>query len=146
MDFSLKPGLTKQLVRTVEDQYTATHVGSGTMAVLATPAMIAFMEAASMEAVQPYLPEGYQTVGVQLDVRHIAPTPLGMQVTFHAELIEAEGRVLTFRVRADDEKEKVGEGTHKRAIIELARFQDRVRVKSQGMSPAQRRNSPETMK
>ena len=129
MDFQLPAGLTKQIQRMVEEQYTATHVGSGQAAVLATPVMIAFMETAAMEAVQDHLPAGHQTVGVHVDVRHIAPTPVGMKVTVTAALIKAEGRLLTFQVTAHDEQETIGTGTHQRAIIDLARFQGRVQAK-----------------
>ncbi len=129
MDFQLQPGIKHQIERTVTDEYTATHVGSGKAAVLATPVMILFMETAAMEAVQDRLPPGHQTVGVHVDVRHIAPTPVGMKVTVTAELIQAEGRLLTFRVTAQDERETVGTGTHQRAIIDLARFQGRVQAK-----------------
>ncbi len=129
MDFQLQPGIKHQIERTVTDEYTATHVGSGKAAVLATPVMILFMETAAMEAVQDRLPPGHQTVGVHVDVRHIAPTPVGMKVTVTAELIKAEGRLLTFRVTAQDERETVGTGTHQRAIIDLARFQGRVQAK-----------------
>jgi predicted thioesterase len=132
MNIKLAAGLKKQIEKTVVAEYTATHVGSGDVAVLATPAMIAFMEQAAMEAVQPQLPSGYTTVGVHVDVRHIAPTPLGMKVTFHVELVHVEGRVLTFRVLAEDEREKVGEGAHQRAIIDISRFQERVRAKISG--------------
>jgi predicted thioesterase len=129
MTNSLKPGLKGQIQKTVEEQHTATHIGSGKVPVLATPAMIGFMEWAATETVQPYLLEGFTTVGTHVDVRHLAPTPVGMKVTFQAELIRAEGRTLTFRVTALDEKEKVGEGTHQRTIIDVARFQSRVQAK-----------------
>ena len=130
MPGQLQPGVSGTVGRTVEEQHTATHVGSGQAAVLATPVMIAFMETAAMEAVQPFLPEGHTTVGVHVDVRHLAPTPMGMKVTARAELTKIEGRLLTFRVTVDDEKERVGEGAHQRAIIDVARFQERVRAKA----------------
>ena len=129
MEFQLPPGIKHQIERTVTEEYTATHVGSGKAAVLATPVMILFMETAAMEAVQDRLPPGHQTVGIHVDVRHIAPTPVGMKVTISAELIQVEGRVLTFQVSARDEQETVGTGTHQRAIIDLARFQGRVQAK-----------------
>lgn len=129
MAFQLEPGIKHQIQRTVEEQYTATHVGSGQAAVLATPVMILFMETAAMEAVLNGLPLGHQTVGVHVDVRHVAPTPVGMRVDVTAELIKVEGRLLTFQVTAHDEREVVGTGTHQRAIIDLARFQERVQAK-----------------
>jgi predicted thioesterase len=132
MDFQLKPGARSEVQRVVEEQLSATHLGSGKAHVLATPAMIALMEMAAMESVAPLLPEGYQTVGVRVDVTHTAPTPLGMRVTARAELIRVEGRTLTFRVTAEDEKEVVGEGTHQRAVIDVARFQKRLEAKGNG--------------
>jgi predicted thioesterase len=133
MQPELQPGIKNQFEKIVEEQHTATHVGSGNAAVLATPVMIAFMEGAAMDAVQPLLPAGSTTVGIHVDVRHIAATPLGMKVTIRAELIKVEGRALTFQVSADDEKERVGEGTHQRAIIDIARFQERVKAKAAGI-------------
>ena len=129
MDHNLQPGLKGNIQRTVTEKDTATHVGSGNASVLASPVMICWMEVAAMETADPQLPQGYRTVGIHVDVKHIAPTPLGMRVTARAELLKVEGKVLTFRVTAEDEKEVVGEGTHQRAIIELTRFQERVRSK-----------------
>jgi len=87
------------------------------------------MERAAVRAVDHLLPEGYRTVGVHVDVRHLAATPLGGTVRAIAELVEVEGRQLTFRVEAFDELEKVGEGFHRRAIINVARFKERVDAK-----------------
>ena len=98
---------------------------------MATPIMIALMEEAGRHAVEPLLDPGNLTVGASLEVKHLAPTPLGMQVTARAELLAVEGRLLTFRVEAHDEREKVGEGTHVRAIINLERFLARVQAKTQ---------------
>src|SRR5262249_51332271 len=125
----LHPGLTAKLERTVEPKDTATHLGGGKVQVLASPVMIGHMEYAAAAAVEPSLPEGAQTVGIQVDVRHIAATPVGMKVTAHAELTKVEGRMLTFRVWAEDEKERIGEGTHQRAIIDVAKFDAKVNAK-----------------
>jgi predicted thioesterase len=126
---NLKIGLIGEIRRTVEDRHTARHLGSGNVSVLATPIMVALMEEAAIEAVDHLLPEGQQTVGIHLDVKHLAPTPVGMEVIARAELTDIDGRILTFRVTAEDENEQVGEGTHKRAIIDLARFQGRIAKK-----------------
>jgi fluoroacetyl-CoA thioesterase len=125
----VQPGLQGEQELLVEEQHTARHLGSGDVFVLATPMMIALMERASVAAVDHLLPEGQLTVGAHVDVRHLSPTPLGMKVTARSELVAVEGRKLTFHVEAFDEKEKVGEGTHRRVIVEVARFRERVRAK-----------------
>jgi fluoroacetyl-CoA thioesterase len=130
MDLDLQPGVKNQVQWTVTEQHTAQHIGSGRVPVFATPAMILLLETAAQEGVQPFLPEGLTTVGVHLDVKHLAPTPVGMKVTGRAELIRVDGRILTFRVTAEDEVEPIGEGTHQRAVIDVARFQKRVEAKA----------------
>jgi fluoroacetyl-CoA thioesterase len=97
--------------------------------VLATPVMINLMEAAALQAVEGLLPAGHQTVGTHLDVTHTAATPVGMRVRVHAELTKVEKRTLIFRVHADDEKERIGEGVHERIIINLERFDKRMQEK-----------------
>jgi predicted thioesterase len=126
----LTPGIVHEITITVAPEYTARHIGSGTVAVLATPYLIALCEEAATKAVQPYLPEGQTTVGIMVNVHHLAATPVGMKVTARAELIAVEGRRLTFAVTARDEVEKVGEGTHQRVIIDVARFLDKVTSKA----------------
>lgn len=128
----LAPGIVKELNITVAPEMTARHLGSGSAAVLATPYMIALMEGASQQSVAPYLPEGQSTVGIRVDVRHLAATPLGMNVRVRSELIAVDGRKLTFTVEAYDAVEKIGEGTHERFIIDLARFEDRLTRKREG--------------
>ena len=130
----IAPGLVGQAQMVVREENTARHLGSGDVAVLATPEMIRLMERASVAAVDHLLPEGQRTVGVHVDVRHLAATPLGMRVTARAELVAVEGRRLTFRVEAFDEVEKVGEGQHQRVIIELGRFRERVEAKQRSPS------------
>jgi len=125
----LKPGLVGEATLIVEEKHTARHLGSGGVNVLATPIMIALMEEAGRNAVERWLEPGQLTVGASLDVRHLAPTPMGMKVTARAELLAVDGRRLTFRVEAHDERETVGEGTHVRAIINLERFLTRVQAK-----------------
>ena len=96
------------------------------MVVLATVGM----EVAAAEAIQPYLPDGWISVGVAVSVRHLAATPVGMAVTARAEVIAVDERTITFAVEAYDEREKIGEGTHVRAPVELARFQQRLAQKA----------------
>ncbi len=114
---------------TVAEQHTAPHIGSGHVKVLATPVLVTLMEAAALQAVDGLMPEGYQTVGIRIDVRHYAATPVGMRVTVSAEVIKVEGRSVTFRLIAQDEKERIGEGSHERVIINVARFDQRVQEK-----------------
>lgn len=127
---ALTPGLTGQVSLVVSGEHTAQHLGSGSVQVLATPQMILLMEQASVAAIDHLLPEGYRTVGVGLDVRHLAPTPVGFEVRAKSELIEIDGRRLTCRVQVHDGVELVGEGVHRRAIIEVRRFAERVAEKA----------------
>ncbi len=119
---SLKVGITGSLERTVRDEDTASTIGSGSLAVLATPVMIAAAEQACADLVQPLLDEGMSTVGTRLDIRHLAPTPVGMKYRVDCELTAVNGRVLSFNVVINDERERVGEGTHERVIINEERF------------------------
>ena len=125
----IQAGLIGEREIRVEAAQTACHLGSGNVSVLATPEMIRWMEGAAVSAVDPLLPEGYSTVGIQVQVDHLAATPPGMRVRVRAELLEVDGRKLTFRVQAFDEAEQVGEGTHQRMIVDLARFKQRVEAK-----------------
>ena len=130
MDISrIKPGLKGSAEIVVGAQHTAPHIGSGRVHVLATPVMVNLMEAAALQAVEGLLPPGYQTVGIHLDITHVAATPVGMRVSAHAELVEVEKRTLTFKVHAEDEKERLGEGIHERIIINLERFDRRMQEK-----------------
>ncbi len=122
-------GLVGQSEMVVHEENTARHLGSGNVAVLATPEMIRLMEKAAVAAVDHLLPDGRRTVGVEVNVRHLAATPVGMRVHAQAELTAAKGRKLAFRVEAFDEVEKIGEGEHKRVIIDLERFIDSVEAK-----------------
>jgi predicted thioesterase len=114
---------------TVAHEHTAPHVGSGKVEVLATPVLVNLMEAAALHAAEHFLPAGYQSLGTRLDIRHIAATPVGMKVVATAEVIKVEGRMITFRVEARDEKELVGDGTHDRVVVNVARFDQRVQDK-----------------
>jgi len=115
---------------TVTREMTIARVDERLPAAFATPIMIYLMEVAAAEAIQPYLPDGWISVGVAVSVRHLAATPVGMAVTARAEVIAVDERTITFAVEAYDEREKIGEGTHVRAPVELARFQQRLAQKA----------------
>lgn len=119
---SLKAGILGEAKAVVSDKNTAITHGSGSIAVFATPAMIALMENAALSSVQPYLPDGHTTVGIKIASSHVAATPLGMEVTAKSELTEIDGKRLIFKVEAYDAKEKIGEGTHERFVINIEKF------------------------
>ena len=125
----LQLGLTGISDLLVRAEHTAPHVGSGRVAVLATPVMINVIEAAALATVEDLLPAGCQSLGIHLDVRHFAATPVGMNVRATAELIAMEGRTLTFRIEVRDDREAIGDGTHQRVIVNVARFDERVQKK-----------------
>ncbi len=131
---TIQPGMAGEQVTTVTEAQTARHLGSGGIDVYATPAMIALMEAAAVAAIDHLLPEGQASVGTAIDIRHLAATPLGEQVRARAEVVAVDGRQITFRVQAWDEHELIGEGSHTRFIIDMARFVQRVRDKAGGHS------------
>ena len=108
----------------------ASHLGSGSLQVYATPAMVAFVEQTCRKLVEPHFPEGMTTVGIAIAVRHIAPTPLGGKVSIRAEIVLIEKNVISFQTELWDEMEKIGEATHERAVIEIDRFTERVQKKS----------------
>ena len=127
---AIAPGLVGEASLIVEETHTAKHLGSGGVEVLATPVMIALMEDAARSSVDSELDQGQLSVGVSLNVSHLAATPVGMRVTARSELAAVDGRKLTFKVEASDEREKIGEGTHVRAIINLERFLARLDAKA----------------
>ena len=128
-DFNLKTGTLGEARSKVTEENTALKFGSGSVSVFATPAMIGLMEKASINCVDRYLPDGFASVGTKVDIKHIAATPVGMEVIAEAELIEVDGRKLKFKVSAYDGNEKIGEGTHSRYIVELDDFIDRASKK-----------------
>jgi predicted thioesterase len=130
VDFSNLPiGREGRAEVVVTEAHTAPRVGSGRVHVLATPVMINLMEAAALDAVEALLPEGHQSLGIKLDVSHHAATPVGMRVVATARLVGVEGRRLRFVVEAHDEKETIGDGTHERVVVNVARFDERVQKK-----------------
>ena len=98
--------------------------------VLATPVMIMVMENAALNAIKPYLDAGESAVGTRIEVRHLAPTPIGQRVVGKAEVTKVDGRRIEFTVRATDETEEIGAGTHERVIVDLARLAKRLNAKA----------------
>lgn len=126
----LKLGLRGTAQTVVTEENTAKAAGSGQLKVFGTPYMIALMEKAACEAVQPYLDEGCATVGTRLEVSHLSATPLGMRVTAEAELVEIDRRRLRFAVKATDENGvTIGEGFHERFVINMERFLEKTNAK-----------------
>jgi len=132
MDLNLSVGMTGEKHEVVTNDNTAIKYGSGSVAVYATPAMIGLMEGAAVKAVDPHLPEGLSSVGTELKIRHTAATPVGLAVRAIAELTEIDGKRLVFTVKAFDEKEEIGEGTHERYVIGLERFMEKAEAKGIG--------------
>ncbi len=128
-NFNLKTGLTGEAKVKVSEENTALKYGSGTINVFATPAMIGLMEKASITAVDKLLPEGFATVGTKIDVKHLSATPIGMNITAKAELLEIDNKKLKFNIEAYDDTDKIGEGTHYRYIINLEDFIKRNEIK-----------------
>jgi fluoroacetyl-CoA thioesterase len=122
-------GMQREETFTVEDSHSAMHVGSGASRVLATPWMIAFMERNAHRLLAEKLPDGYSSVGVLVNVRHLAPTPVGSRLRVMARVIGIDGLKVTFNVEAWDQQEQVGEGMHERFVIETQRFLQRVETK-----------------
>lgn len=118
----LEKGVSASCTTTVRVDNTAATMGSGDLAVFATPAMVALMEHAALKAVASSLPEGSTTVGAELNVTHLKPSGLGTEITATAILTEIDGRKLTFNVGARDAGGMIGEGTHVRYIVDRAKF------------------------
>ena len=122
-------GLKGEVSSFVEREDTAAEVGSGSLLVYATPCMVALMEGAACEAISREIPEDKTSVGISLDIAHLAATPVGMDVRAEAEVTAVDGNIITFQVTAFDETGKIGEGTHKRAIISTQKFLDKTYAK-----------------
>ena len=130
MSTELKVGLVGETEHKVTDQDTAAKWSSGLVDAYSTPALVGLVENASVAAVEKYFGNNQTCVGVEVNVKHLAATPVGMTVKAKAELVEIDGRRLKFRVEAWDEKEKVGEGWHTRAVVDRSRFNDRLNQKA----------------
>lgn len=113
----------------VTEKNIASALGSGGLAVYATPCMITLMEYCAMESVKPFLPEGSSTVGTLINVKHLAATPIDMKVRCETELIEVDRRRLVFLCRAFDEAGLIGEGTQERFIVDNAKFMEKTQAK-----------------
>lgn len=125
----LTKGLRGEVSTTVEREDTACEVGSGSLLVYATPCMVALMEGAACEAIAAALTEDKTSVGTALNITHLSATPVGLEVRAEAEVLEVDGNMITFQVTAYDESGKIGEGTHKRAIVNTQRFLDKTYAK-----------------
>ena len=118
-------GMRGEVFTTAEREDTAKEVGSGDLLVYATPCMVALMEGAACEAISAALPEDKTSVGIELAIKHVSATPVGMDVRAEAEVTAVEGSVITFQVTAFDEAGIIGEGTHKRAVLSTQKFLDK---------------------
>lgn len=127
---ALEPGRSSELTVVVDRSMTADQMGNQGVNVFATPELVRYFEAVAVQAIEPDLEPGQGSVGVRIDVRHLAATPVGMRITFRATLTEADGRRLTFRLEAEDEQERVGEGIHERFLIDMAKFLARIDTKT----------------
>lgn len=127
MDFNIKEGMraTKEIYVTEND--TASKLGSGNLDVFATPSMIALMENVSKDVVEGSLPEGFSTVGIEVSIKHIKATHLGMKVRCDSVLEKIDGKKLTFKVEAWDQDGKIGEGSHDRFIINIESFMKKIK-------------------
>ena len=125
----LETGIKNRKEDVVTRENSASAVGSGLLDVYATPSMIGLMEGCCHESVGPFLEDGAGTVGISLNIKHVAATPIGMKVYCESELTEVNGRVLTFHVEAYDEKGLIGEGVHERCIVQNEKFQKRADAK-----------------
>lgn len=127
----LKTGITGKKTITVTEDLLAKSMGSGLVAVFATPMMIAYMEGTAAESVSKFLKNGQTTVGTVVNITHLAATPEKMNVTFETELVEISpnGKILTFTVLAYDEVGLIGEGTHQRAIVNMEHFEQKTNQK-----------------
>ena len=125
----LEAGIKGTRTVTVNEENTAKAMGSGTLDVFATPALIALMEETCWRSVANELEEGCGTVGTLLEIKHTAPTPVGMKVTCESTLTEVDGRRLVFEVIARDAKGVVGEGKHERFVVQNEKFQVKANAK-----------------
>lgn len=125
----LKPGITGEVRIKVDEKETAIVYESGSVRVFATPALIRLMEKAALSSVAPYLEEGFTTVGTRVDVKHLAATPVGMDVVITSRLAEVEGKRLLFEVEARDQVDLIGKGTHERFIVKTDSFVKRTEGK-----------------
>ena len=129
---AILPGVNHEENLVVSEEMAISFLGLDAARVLSTPHLIAFLEMASRNLIKRFLEAGEDSVGTLVNVRHLAATPIGMGLRLRAEILSVEGRRVMCRVDAWDDREKVGEGTHERFVIDVARFGERVRAKSAG--------------
>ncbi len=122
----ITPGMVREETFLVEEQHTAYHIGSGDEKVLGTPWMISFMERVSNRLIAEHLPDGLMSVGVHVDVKHLAATPMKATVRVRAKVLEVSYNQVKLTIEAWDSADKIGEGTHLRAVVEKDRFMKRV--------------------
>lgn len=125
----LQVGIKNNKSLTVSEEKTALSMGSGSLRVFATPAMIALMEATAAESVLPYLEQGTTSVGTKVNISHLAADPVGMTVLCESELIELDGRRMVFKVVVHDEQSVVGEGIHERFVVKTESFMKKTEAK-----------------
>jgi predicted thioesterase len=126
---TIQVGLTGEHRALVTTAIAVDFLGQEEARVLGTPYLIGLLEMTARNSVKPHLDPGSDTVGTEVSIKHLAATPLGMQVRFHSEVLRIDGRRIQFRVEAFDEKEKIAEGTHERAVVDVARFVTRLAAK-----------------
>ena len=126
---SVPVGAKGKFEQAVETGHLASELDSSLASVLSTPTMVAMMEQAAINAIKPFLDDGESSVGMTIEVSHTAATPPGHRARAEAEVTKIEGRRLEFSVRAFDDVEQIGSGTHRRAVIDAAKFNDRLKTK-----------------
>jgi fluoroacetyl-CoA thioesterase len=135
MSSVFQPGMTHELAVKTQPEDSAQKFYSHLPDVFATPFLVGLMERVSAELINMHLQPGEQSVGIAMDLKHMAATPLGMQIRVKTEVTAVEGRKLTFRLEAFDEVEKIGEATHERFVIQAAKFNARVAEKAKKTAP-----------
>ncbi|MGD8813362.1 MAG: thioesterase family protein [Anaerolineales bacterium] len=130
---SIKVGMTLDAEQVVTSERTAPHIGSGSLRVYATPAMGMLIEETCCALIDPLLPDGKTTVGTEIQLRHLAPTPAGGRVTIRVEVVAIDGNSIVFDAQLRDEFEPIGTARHRRAIVDIERFMKRVQSKSTAM-------------
>jgi predicted thioesterase len=119
---TLTSGLSLELEFEILPEHSAAHIGSGSVQVLSTPSMIAFMEITSLKLLDAHLPDGHSSVGARVDIRHLAPSPVGCTVRVQAEITSVDGRAVLLQVDAWEGEKHIGSGTHQRFVIDVERF------------------------
>ena len=131
LEFGLRVGLIGEAIDTVTIEQTAIRMGSGAFEVFATPALVALMESAAVAAIAPNLAQDYASVGIEITVKHISATPTGENVVAMAEVTRIDDKRVYLEVRAWDERELIGIGTHTRYVVEISDFENRLHPSSE---------------